>query len=119
MPGLPDFDHFWFVGSGQARSRLGRVASTQASLRSLRKLGCAASAVGVVRRFADGPPPPTPPSRLRAARFRQVFKSPNPGKPGFGWGGEQTEFAARMISYRTNRFWLFTQFHLHNMGNCG
>jgi very-short-patch-repair endonuclease len=40
-------------------------------------------------------PTPNPsPAGCGLARFRQILKRPNPGRPGFGWGGENTEIGA-------------------------
>jgi hypothetical protein len=41
-------------------------------------------------------PTPNPsPAGCGLARFRQNKKLPNPGRPGFDWGGERTEIVAR------------------------
>src|SRR6516165_7081097 len=41
------------------------------------------------------PPPPTPPQPAAGLPASgRILKWPNPGRPGFGWGGEHTEYAA-------------------------
>jgi len=83
---------------------VGRVARTQASLRSLRRLGCAARGVGVivVARVAsansDPPPLPTPPpAGLRACPLPADLKVTKPRQAGVWLGREQTECAARCV----------------------
>ena len=50
------------------------------------------------------PSPTLPHSRLRACPLPANLKMrPNPGKPGFGWGREQTEFDARTDSISHER----------------
>ncbi len=54
--------------------------------------------VGVARHLVPNratPLPTPPPAGCALARFRPNLKWPNPGKPGFGWGREQTESAVR------------------------
>src|SRR5262249_53217544 len=50
--------------------------------------------------YRTPPPPGPPPAGCGLARFRQSLGLPNPGRPGFGWGGERTEQAARLHSRR-------------------
>src|SRR5262249_3842769 len=48
-----------------------------------------------VVRHRTTPLPTPPPAGCGLARFRQILEVSNPGKPGFGWGREQTGSAAR------------------------
>src|SRR5215831_10517210 len=59
------------------------------------RVGEGAGAHGKRRCVNLATPTPSPsPAGCGLARFRQILKRPNPGKPGFGWGGECTEYAA-------------------------